>query len=200
MQIFCDGGSARLEQHGKKRAVLSWGIKIIGDGIDVELMGSRLVNQEQSASHEVIALIEAVIWANAHNGNTLNTRFFTDSQELTLLCRPVVAERRYTLSKHLKTALQKVACFYSKPVLKLVEQYLIFAEINWVKGHSKCTYNCRADYLSTVARGIATGTSCAPLSFDDWLLKGTPKWNGTGNAARVVHRPFCSVQPAEAVV
>ena len=195
MQIFCDGGSAKSNAiYGKDRALISWGVKIIGDGHDVELMGSRIVGIEQSASHELIAFIEAVIWAHSHNGNTLNTRFFTDYISLTELRRPVLQENRFHLPKHLKCALKKVAQLYSKPTLKLIEQYLIFAEINWVKGHGDCTYHNRADYLSTVAREIAAGTSRAPLSFDDWVKKGRGRWV---DGKKIVGRlPFCSVQPA----
>lgn len=190
MQIFCDGGSAKSNAlYGKNRALISWGIKIIGKDLDVELMGSRVVDQDMSACHEIIAFAEAVIWCHSHNGNTLNTRFFTDDKNMSLLSRPVLRERLFQLTKHMKTALSKIAPMYSKPTIALVEQYLIFAEINWVKGHANCTYNNRADYLATVAREIAAGTSRSPMSFDDWLMAGQSQWHPAGK--HVKYGPFC---------
>lgn len=175
MIIFCDGSTfevtkpADIKKYGKDVASLSWGIKIEDGNFPIEIMGQRFLPKQYRGAHEIIAFIEAVIFANAHNGNTLNTVFYTDYQNITDICKTVRAENRYTLRQKIKQHLDGVKDLYSADIINLAEQYLIFAQINWVKGHSGCVNNHRADYLSRSAHKIAIGNIHQTLSFEKWL-------------------------------
>ena len=175
MIIYCDGSTfeitkpAVIKKYGENVASLSWGIKIEDGNFPIEIMGQRFLPKQYRGAHEIIAFVEAVIWANAHNGNTLNTVFYTDYQKITDMCKPAHTKNKHKLSESVKRQLMWVKDLYTADILNLAEQYMIFAQINWVKGHSGCVNNHRADYLSRSAHKIAIGNVPHALSFEKWL-------------------------------
>ena len=190
MIIYCDGGAKESKKYGKGNALLSWGIRIEDASGPTELFGSKVVPRALVGKHETVAFIEAVIYAHAHNGNTLNTKFVTDAIGLSYFHRPVLREHLYTADKRIKSLINGVKTLYSEATLKLAEQYLIFAQISWVKGHQKCINHNRADYLATVARQIATDPSTQVVSFEEWLSDGHIQYGASGH--KLWHAPFCS--------
>lgn len=186
MIIYCDGSTfhfikpAEIEKYGKDKISISWGIKIEEGEYGVELMGQRVLPIKYAGSHEIIAFIEAVIYAVAHNGNTLNTVFYTDYMNVTDATKPTfgsyaelgTAMQMKKFKAKIKSFMSWVSDLYSKETLEIVEQFLIFARIKWVKGHSGCVNNHRADYLARHAHQVAMGRGVTFQQFEEWLHRG----------------------------
>jgi len=189
MIIYCDGGTKYSpDVFGQNNVLVSWGIRIEDPAGNTELMGSRILPRKIGMVHEFVAFAEAVIYAHTHNGNTLNTKFFTDCDKISDLKKPHLREELYLPSPRTVLTIEAISSLYSKPTLKLIEQYLIFAQINWIKGHRKCVNHNRADYLATVSRQIAEGTIREIMPFEDWLQEGKQVW-GTS----IWYPAFCGI-------
>lgn len=177
MIIYCDGSTNELtqQQHidkfGSDVASLSWGIKIEHGHHPIEIMGQRFLPKRYRGAHEHFAFVEAVVYAMSHNGNTLNTTIYTDYQNITDMAWPVMMKNPHALPKNIKRHFDDIRDFYSKDVMYMVEQFLIFGQIKWVKGHSNCLNNLRVDYLARSAFKIAVGTINQIEEFDVWMQR-----------------------------
>lgn len=188
MLIYCDGG-CKTTSHN--RVIISWGI-CIEDGSEkgVELMGARVLGQEYKGVHELVAFAEAVIYAKAHNGNTLNTKFVTDYKNLVRTCTNQA--HLYVTDTHIQGMLYRIRKLYSPQTLADIEQFLIFANIRWVKAHrgvNGCVNHNRADYLARVARELIDSPKKCIMSFDKWLTVGMNTYHGDVQALEFY--PFC---------
>jgi len=190
MQIYCDGGQKTHQTKTaltKKRALvqtISFGIRVeLGGDESAELSGRR-TGRTINGLHEQFAFIEAVIFADAHNGNTFNTVIYTDCIGLTgMWMLPTLSERMSTgLARRFRKDLDRLDKYYSKRILDLAFDYFLFAKVVWVKGHdtNKCIGNARADYLATMAYESRT-----PQPFEKWIRVGFAKYDGNGKHHRV---------------
>lgn len=196
MIIYCDGSA---NAHAKKH-VLGWGIKIEEGEDGVEIYGARTVKFHQRWSHEIVAVIESIIYASTHGGTPETTTFYTDDQ------RTVYGTQwhnvhgwsdTFQISPALQSELNNVESMYTKEVMATVMEYFEKAQWYWVKGHKDSVNNRRVDYLAKRAMKMKAGlVSGSFLTFEEWIAHGFGLYlpNGTHTTR---HEPFTSTLMAE---
>jgi ribonuclease HI len=145
--------------------------------------------------HEQIAFIEAYLYAKAHNFELKNVAFYTDDDVIAhaaYLLHPenyvpngklqVLTKFKHVLEQH-----------YSHVTMAEILEALTTARFHKVKGHSKCIYNFRVDYLAKrEMKKLLKVPNQQALEFHRWLhdfdksiSEDVPNWD-----TNLSHIPF----------
>ena len=139
--------------------VQSWGVKIIGEDLDVEISGAKEFKYSEIHTHEMVAFVEAVIFCWAHGYSPKDVTFHTDDQVVSYAGKnPIDPElweassNKWKFANHAVAQLAALSRFYPPQVIDIVKDYLLESRINKIKGHGTCIYNRRVDFLAQVGR------------------------------------------------
>lgn len=174
--MYTDGGCGQIEgSRGKRHRIWSWGIVALHDDTHVELHGARRVpvGVDGRTEHELVAFIEAVLYAQSHGFSPECSSYYTDD-EFVGYCAFRASSSSSIRSCQRQAVLERIndVClrWYDIKTFYYLLETFDKSRITKVKGHSTIVNNLRADYLATWARLIEGPTSTKRfLSYDEWL-------------------------------
>lgn len=186
--IYVDGSFTR---YAARAFIHSWGVVANHNDSTVELYGAKkLHDKEQFAgSYELLAFIEGFLYAKSHGYPYEQMSFYSDDESVVYAGiwgnkNNFGNQDRY---KKIVEKVKHVCDFYCPGVPNLVseiEECFAKARFNKVKGHAKCVYNLRVDYLAKFARDQIRGQETVLESFEKWVKKGFLKYVNSQEAGR----------------
>ncbi len=192
MQLHIDGSSVRAKS-GARRWALGWALVVSHGEFEAEVEGATQVPQELNGYHEMVAFVEAALYASARGVEPENLVVYTDDENIGyangyLHPDNYAGARSFALNERLDKLCSKLYCEATRD---LVLRYLRGARIHKLKGHSFLVYQERADYLARqCAWRLMEGTPLPSLSFMDWLAKGLPYYTRDSVDPKTWHAPF----------
>lgn len=191
MIIFCDGSA----HHQTLKPILAWGIRVEHGEDDIEITGFRRVGVEQRSCHEIVAVIESIIYSYTHGGTPETTTIYTDDRTIVDGINYHHTQEwgdEFVISPALEAFVAKVSYMYSDHILGVVYEYFEKARIVWMKSHAYSVNNMRVDYLAYQTLRAARNKSPANLlPFYEWIAPGFGRDNTHW------HPPFTSDIKAE---
>lgn len=172
MVLHVDGSVCR-DPASRRRIAVAWAVVAHFNGQYYEAQGA--LGRELNGSHELLAVVEGVLLAHARGYGPQDVAIYTDDLLLANAgwylhpgnYKQSKAEAIVARLRHLTRQV------YSDETHELVLRYLRDARLHWVKGHSFCVEQERADYLAKHAAWSLLGRTPGPLqSFEQWLDAG----------------------------
>ena len=178
LACYIDGSQVETENRTFRQG---WGVvarHILGNSIEINGFVEHHINERHLVGfYEVMAFYHAVLHAEQHGILPEETSFYTDCSWVAYsgfhLIRSNRSGMRYKIYARLKK-FQKRFCPEDKHAILKIMRWLAFAQIHWVKGHSRLIDNCRADYL---ARQAVKEKKVLP--FNKWINHGFAMYDRT---------------------
>lgn len=195
MLLHVDGSSVR-SRAGVRRNVLGWGLVAHFGGHQVEVQGAVEVGQGFGGFHEMVAMVEGVLFAHARGYQPEDVAIYTDDDVLgyanwSLHPDNYQGGRALALEERLR---RLTTALYSEATHQLVMTYLREARIHKLRGHSFLVDQERADYLARqCAWRTLDGTQESPMSFAQWLACGLEYYARGADTPSTWYAPFAPV-------
>lgn len=188
LTCFIDGS----ESITKKTIRQGWGIvarHTIGQTVEINgFIDYPGKNKNVAGFFELLAFYHAVNHAEENNIYPEDVSFYTDCAFVGYAGFNLVRQNRSKQKKSVITRLikfQKLFCANDKHAVMKLVRWLAYAQIHWVKGHSRIIDNCRADYLARIAVHKKEA-----MPFSEWILNGFTVFDYETKNVIQWHPPF----------
>lgn len=188
MIIYVDGSFTRL---AGRTFIHSWGVVALHNDSMVELHGARKLHdfQQFAGSYELLAFIEGYLYAKSHGYKNEDISFYSDDESVVYAGIWGDANNFGQKDRYEKVMSKvKHICDFYYPQLKDLPNQIAecFAQsrFNKVKGHAKCIYNLRVDFLAKFSRDQILGKETSLEGFDQWIKQGFMKFVENAQSVR----------------
>lgn len=174
--VYLDGGEGK-DTKGNK--VTGYGICILKDDDCLEYFGGTYLGNGFKGYHELYAFIETVIRLKLLGINPLDVIYYVDDQSLAY-GHFYIHENSCIGSNRGRDLLNRIKMLCDTYYVNMYDEVinvLCNARFNKVRGHQKCVYNQRVDYLCSYGIVLSKGNSIKFYNFNEWLSRGFDLFN-----------------------
>lgn len=164
MIIYCDGST----RPGEKSTTIAYGVVVHHNNETHELNGRYDLSLEYVGLHEVVAFVEAMLFAESHGVDPKDVSVYTDDQFVSyahFYLHPGNYRSKETHSMFGK--LHLLDRLYNQPMVERMLGWLGTVRVSWVKGHRLCVDQNRVDHLARKALQRKD-----VLHRDEWVRSG----------------------------
>lgn len=195
MVLHIDGSHVKGKGSNGPAHVLGWGIVALFNDQHVEVQSATFINARLNGYHEMIAFVEAAIFANARGYAPHEVTVYTDDETVGY-AGSVLHPGNYQITKaeqlHLRLR-ELTDALYCDKTFSLVMDYLRESRLHKIRGHNCLVYQERADYLArTGAWNLVKQEKEqeSSLSFMEWLNQGIAYYTKSSEPPKVWVAPF----------
>jgi hypothetical protein len=191
MEVYLDGGVAKVQRKPFNGYALSYGVVTHRHGELVELYGCTIVDGRFGDYHELMAYVEAVRYVVSEGVPPNQVNFVCDDFDLFRAFHSAHPENYNptAFAKYSDRLRKYCAEFYDDATVEQCIKYLKGANVMKVNGHCFCMNNLRCDYLAAYARKVEVEGTAEFRTFNEWLKQGFvqyvgPEFNGNREIQR----------------